>query len=150
MDLHPDPNRMVSSRKWVGARSRTLPGRGDGIRKTGGRFSADSCSILSRSKSESKIPITGKDLPPILESLTWLGWLDRIPPLSQFKRACSSVGRAPRSQCGGRGFDSHQVHHFIKNDRFLYPDFHLPLKTTKDCVHSPQSTLLIGGEDRCL
>ena len=28
------------------------------------------------------------------------------------KWAASSVGRAPRSQRGGRGFDPHAVHHF--------------------------------------
>ena len=27
-------------------------------------------------------------------------------------RADSSVGRAPHSHCGGRGFESHSVHHF--------------------------------------
>ena len=31
------------------------------------------------------------------------------------ERAVSSVGRAPESHSGGRGFDSHTVHHFKKS-----------------------------------
>ncbi len=32
------------------------------------------------------------------------------------KRACSSTGRVPRSQCGGRGFEPLQVHQRARNE----------------------------------
>ena len=30
-----------------------------------------------------------------------------------YLRGCSSIGRAPRSQCGGQGFDPPQLHHIV-------------------------------------
>ncbi|GEM_PF-3287329 len=40
---------------------------------------------------------------------------------------CSSVGRAPRSQRGGREFESHQLHHSL-NDALLNAWLFFPIE----------------------
>ena len=45
--------------------------------------------------------------------------------------ACSSVGRAPALQAGGRGFESRHVHQpfsFQENSTGVRPDYHLLLR----------------------
>ena len=41
--------------------------------------------------------------------------------LKSTKRGCSSVGRAPALQAGGRGFESHQLHNILRDGLEMVP-----------------------------
>ena len=47
---------------------------------------------------------------PGLDARSWAGPYIARPPNRPPERARSSAGRAPRSQCGGQGFDPPRVH----------------------------------------
>lgn len=72
----------------------------------GNCFCINMCTCSARNKNRTCTPL--RELVPETSAST----NSAICPLKHF-RGCSSVGRALRSQCRGREFESHQLHQYI-------------------------------------
>ena len=64
--------------------------------------------------------------------------------------ACSAVGSAPHSHCGGRGFESLQVHQVNPGDFrkkvagvFLFLSFQAPVGETQQELSTPETSILV-------
>ena len=62
-------------------------------------------------------------------------------------RGCSSVGRAPRSQCGGQGFDPPQLHHFSRLEEPWPNELHRPQPRLRSGAYDSRNQLQCGASD---